>query len=113
MNDAKDPDKRGMGATLTAVYVQGDTAYIAEIGDSRAYLVRGDRIRQMTKDQSFVQLLLDSGAITKEEAKNVSAQEHHPSGHRAAEEAQASPSASWPCGAAIGSSSAPTASPTR
>jgi serine/threonine protein phosphatase PrpC len=67
---AKDPGKRGMGATLTAVYVQGPSAYIAEIGDSRAYLIRGRRIRQMTKDQSFVQLLLDSGAITEEEAKN-------------------------------------------
>ena len=67
--EAKSPDKKGMGATLTAVYVQGDTAYIAEVGDSRAYLVRGSRIRQMTKDQSFVQLLLDSGALTKEEAE--------------------------------------------
>ena len=67
--EAKDPEKRGMGATLTAVYVQGATAYIAEVGDSRAYLVRGSRIRQMTKDQSFVQLLLDSGALTKEEAE--------------------------------------------
>ncbi len=67
---AKDPGKRGMGATLTAVYVHGDSAYIAEIGDSRAYLIRGRRIRQMTKDQSFVQLLLDSGAITPEEAES-------------------------------------------
>lgn len=67
---AKDPGKRGMGATLTAVYVHGASAYIAEIGDSRAYLIRGRRVRQMTKDQSFVQLLLDSGAITEEEAKN-------------------------------------------
>jgi len=66
---AKDPGKRGMGATLTAVYIHGAAAYIAEIGDSRAYLIRGRRVRQMTKDQSFVQLLLDSGAITKEEAE--------------------------------------------
>jgi serine/threonine protein phosphatase PrpC len=67
---AKDPGKRGMGATLTAVYVHQDSAYIAEIGDSRAYLIRGRRIRQMTKDQSFVQLLLDSGAISAEEAES-------------------------------------------
>ncbi len=67
---AKDPGKRGMGATLTAVYVHNDSAYIAEIGDSRAYLIRGRRIRQMTRDQSFVQLLLDSGAISAEEAEN-------------------------------------------
>ena len=68
--EAKSPDKKGMGATLTAVYVHGDTAYIAEVGDSRAYLVRGRRVRQMTKDQSFVQLLLDSGALTPEDAEN-------------------------------------------
>ncbi len=67
---AKDPGKRGMGATLTAIYVNGPEAYIAEIGDSRAYLLRGRRMRQMTRDQSFVQLLLDSGAISEEEAKN-------------------------------------------
>jgi serine/threonine protein phosphatase PrpC len=66
---AKDPGKRGMGATLTAVFVKSGNAYIAEIGDSRAYLLRGRRIRQMTKDQSFVQLLLDSGAISEEEAQ--------------------------------------------
>ncbi|CAN5703228.1 hypothetical protein BH09MYX1_BH09MYX1_16580 [soil metagenome] len=68
--EGKTPGKKGMGATLTAVYVHGDTAYIAEVGDSRAYLVRGRRIRQMTKDQSFVQLLLDSGALTPEDAEN-------------------------------------------
>ena len=68
--ESRSPDKKGMGATLTAVYVHGDTAYIAEVGDSRAYLVRGRRVRQMTKDQSFVQLLLDSGALTPEDAEN-------------------------------------------
>ncbi len=68
--ESRSPDKKGMGATLTAVYIHGDTAYIAEVGDSRAYLVRGRRVRQMTKDQSFVQLLLDSGALTPEDAEN-------------------------------------------
>lgn len=67
---AVDPGKRGMGATLTAVYVNGEQAYIVEVGDSRAYLLRGRRMRQMTKDQSFVQLLLDSGAISEAEAKD-------------------------------------------
>src|SRR5262249_35503128 len=67
---AKDPSKRGMGATLTAIYVTGADAYIVEIGDSRAYLLRGKRMRQLTRDQSFVQLLLDSGAISEEEAQN-------------------------------------------
>jgi len=57
-----------MGATLTAVYVQGNVAWIAEVGDSRAYLIRAGRINQLTKDQSLVQKLLDAGAVTPEDA---------------------------------------------
>lgn len=67
---ARDKSKEGMGATLTAVLVHKQEAYIAEVGDSRAYVLRQGRLRQMTKDQSFVQVLLDSGAITSEQAKN-------------------------------------------
>ncbi len=67
---AKEPGKKGMGATLTAVFVMGETAFIAEVGDSRAYLIRNHRIRQMTRDQSFVQLLVDAGAISPDEAKD-------------------------------------------
>lgn len=67
--------KQGMGATLTAVLVHHDEAYIAGVGDSRAYLLRQGRLRQMTKDQSFVQLLVDAGAMTPEEAK-VSSQKN-------------------------------------
>jgi len=54
---------RGMGATLTAVLVRGDSAYIAEVGDSRAYLLRGGVIKQLTKDQSLAQVLIDKGAL--------------------------------------------------
>jgi serine/threonine protein phosphatase PrpC len=57
-----------MGATLTAVYVDGPVAWIAEVGDSRAYLIRAGHIIQLTKDQSLVQSLLDAGAISPEEA---------------------------------------------
>jgi serine/threonine protein phosphatase PrpC len=57
-----------MGATLTAIYVHGKTAWIAEVGDSRAYLVRAGKIAQLTKDQSVVQRLLDTGALSPEEA---------------------------------------------
>jgi len=60
-----------MGATLTAVLVQETTAYIAQVGDSRAYLIRSDRIKQLTKDQSLVQMLVDSGAITEEQMDSV------------------------------------------
>jgi PPM family protein phosphatase len=65
---ATHPDRRGMGATLTAVLVRGTTAYVAEVGDSRAYLVRGERLCQITRDQSYVQMLVDAGAITPEAA---------------------------------------------
>jgi serine/threonine protein phosphatase PrpC len=59
-----------MGATLTAVYVRGGAAYIAEVGDSRAYLIRAGRIAQLTKDQSYVQMLVDAGAFTQAEAQD-------------------------------------------
>jgi serine/threonine protein phosphatase PrpC len=67
---ARAPGRKGMGATVTAVCVQGDHAHIAEVGDSRAYLLRNGRIRQMTRDQSFVQYLVDAGALKPEEAAN-------------------------------------------
>ena len=65
------PELSGMGATLTAVLVQGTTAYVAQVGDSRAYLVRGERIKQLTKDQSLAQMLVDSGAIRPEQIDSV------------------------------------------
>lgn len=65
------PHLSGMGATLTAVLVHRDTAYIAQVGDSRAYLIRGNQIKQLTKDQSLVQMLVDSGAIQPEQASSV------------------------------------------
>lgn len=61
---------REMGATLTALFVRGTSALVAEVGDSRAYLMRGGAIEQVTHDQSYVQLLLDSGTLTPEEAKH-------------------------------------------
>jgi serine/threonine protein phosphatase PrpC len=67
-NAAHEPGRRGMGATLTAVCVHEQQAYIAAVGDSRAYLLRGGRIRQMTRDQSFIQFMIDSGAIKPEAA---------------------------------------------
>ncbi|MBX3258216.1 MAG: serine/threonine-protein phosphatase [Labilithrix sp.] len=57
-----------MGATLTAVFVRAGRAYIAEVGDSRAYLLRGGAIAQVTHDQSMVQLLVDSGILKPEDA---------------------------------------------
>ena len=57
-----------MGATLTAVFVDGPVAWIAEVGDSRAYLIRAGNITQLTKDQSVVQRLVDTGTLSPEEA---------------------------------------------
>lgn len=62
------PGREKMGATLTAVLVDEGGAHIAEIGDSRAYLIRDGTICQVTHDQSYVQVLLDAGAITPEDA---------------------------------------------
>jgi serine/threonine protein phosphatase PrpC len=71
-NHAQDnPELSGMGATLTAVLVQGTTAYVAQVGDSRAYMVRGRQIKQLTKDQSLAQMLVDSGAIKPEQMNSV------------------------------------------
>jgi len=65
---AHQPGREKMGATLTAIFVHGSIAYIAEVGDSRAYLLRGGQITQVTHDQSHVQLLLDAGVLKQEEA---------------------------------------------
>jgi serine/threonine protein phosphatase PrpC len=63
-------DQARMGATLTALFLRAGRAYIAEVGDSRAYLVRAGDIAQVTKDQSMVQLLVDSGVMNAEDASN-------------------------------------------
>jgi serine/threonine protein phosphatase PrpC len=58
------------GATLVAVAVRGRVAHIVHIGDSRAYVVTGGRLFQLTHDHSLVQRLVDLGHLTPEEAKN-------------------------------------------
>jgi len=69
LNTAKEAKHHGMAATLTAILLHGVEAYITEVGDSRAYLVREGRLRQITRDQSLVQLMVDSGTLTPEEAR--------------------------------------------
>jgi serine/threonine protein phosphatase PrpC len=63
------PENRGMGTTATVAGILGDTLYIAQVGDSRAYLVRRGEARQLTKDQSLMQRLIEAGEITAEEAE--------------------------------------------
>ena len=67
---AKATGRVGMGATLTAMLFSGAYVYIAEIGDSRAYLLRGGAIVQLTRDQTYVQELIDKGGISREEAED-------------------------------------------
>ena len=63
------PEVRGMGTTVTAAGVNGHDLYLAQIGDSRAYLVRNGEAIQLTKDQSLMQRLVDAGELTEEEAE--------------------------------------------
>ena len=59
----------GMGATLTGAAIRGDKLDLVQVGDSRAYVMRGEQIRLATKDQSLVQQLVDVGQISEEEAE--------------------------------------------
>lgn len=64
----QDPDLDGMGTTLTAVLFAGSRMGVVHVGDSRAYLMRGGQFSQITRDDSFVNELLEQGRITPEEA---------------------------------------------
>lgn len=62
----------GMGTTVVLALAVGSKAYIAHVGDSRVYMLRGGELHQITKDHSIVQTLLEQGKITQDEA------DHHP-----------------------------------
>lgn len=64
----ENPDLTGMGTTLISALVCGNTAYIANVGDSRLYAVTDSEIKKVTRDHSFVQYLVDMGQLTPEEA---------------------------------------------
>jgi protein phosphatase len=63
------PEVRGMGTTATVAGIFGSDLYLAQVGDSRAYLIRNGQITQITKDQSLMQRLVEAGEITEEEAE--------------------------------------------
>lgn len=65
-----DKEYEGMGTTMVAALCISDKVYIANIGDSRAYLIDKDGAYQITRDHSFVQYLVDIGKLTPEEARN-------------------------------------------
>ncbi|NMI00531.1 PP2C family protein-serine/threonine phosphatase [Pseudonocardia acidicola] len=62
------PDLEGMGTTLTAILFAGSRLGLVHVGDSRAYQLRNGEFTQITKDDTFVQSLIDEGRITEEEA---------------------------------------------
>jgi len=66
----KDSSRAGMGTTLTAAVIQENQLKISHVGDSRAYLVRNKQISRITKDQTYIQSLIDNNEITESEAKN-------------------------------------------
>ena len=71
-----EPENYGMATTVVLCYIKDNTAYIVNVGDSRAYLVRDGRLTQITKDHTRVQDLLDMGAIGPDQVEN------HPDKHK-------------------------------
>jgi len=66
----QDAELEGMGTTLVIAIMVKNDLYVANVGDSRAYLFFGDSIQQISVDHSAVQELVEQGKITKDEAKN-------------------------------------------
>ncbi len=65
----KEPEKKGMGTTFSALVVQKNKGYIIHIGDSRIYLIRENNIERLTKDHTFVEKMVEEGRITEKEAR--------------------------------------------
>jgi len=64
-----DPDLKGMGTTITTLIIDEGIAYVANVGDSRVYLMRGDEIKQLTDDHSLVSEQMKAGLISENDAK--------------------------------------------
>jgi PPM family protein phosphatase len=64
-----DRTRRGMGTTSTVASLLDDHLFIGQVGDSRAYILRGDKLVQVTRDQSLVNQLIEAGQLTEEEAE--------------------------------------------
>lgn len=66
----EEPELSGMGTTVTALLLRGRDAFFAHVGDSRAYLVRGEFIQQVSEDHSLVNEQIKAGVLTPEEARH-------------------------------------------
>ena len=64
------PESSGMGTTSVCAIVEGNAVHLANVGDSRAYVISDDEIRRVTKDHSYVQQMVDEGTITPKEAED-------------------------------------------
>jgi protein phosphatase len=64
-----DRTRRGMGTTVTAAALVDDYLFLAQVGDSRGYILRGENLVQVTRDQSLVNQLIEAGQLTEEEAE--------------------------------------------
>ncbi|QQR89020.1 MAG: serine/threonine-protein phosphatase [Myxococcales bacterium] len=64
-----DPEQEGMGTTVSALLLRGEYGIMAQVGDSRIYLVRGGKAYQLTEDHTLIAWQLKQGVITKEEAE--------------------------------------------
>jgi protein phosphatase len=64
-----DRTRRGMGTTVTAAALVDDVLFLAQVGDSRGYILRGEQLVQVTRDQSLVNQLIEAGQLTEEEAE--------------------------------------------
>ena len=64
------PDLSGMGTTATVCALAGDRLLVAQVGDSRAYLLRGGRLTQLTRDQTLAMLLVEKGQLALEDIDN-------------------------------------------
>ncbi|TVQ90543.1 MAG: Stp1/IreP family PP2C-type Ser/Thr phosphatase [Deltaproteobacteria bacterium] len=67
---SESPEFHGMGTTAVSMLIDGGNAFIAHVGDSRLYLVRDDRVEQVTEDHSFVARQIKAGVLTAEEARS-------------------------------------------
>ena len=64
------PQERGLGATVTVAMVVGEVLTLAHVGDSRCYLLSGDRLEQLSEDHSLVQKMVNTGNLSRSEARS-------------------------------------------
>jgi protein phosphatase len=65
----REPDKHGMGSTLEVVVLAGGEAFVAHVGDSRSYLMRGGEVRQLTRDHTMAEVMRRAGSLSDEDAR--------------------------------------------